>query len=593
MNSSIEVECQFISAGYNLKQWDLVRQVNQLNSLPEYEVTKSPGTEFLSPLHPTGRQLFSTVVLDSSSSIVAALIVSNQELFMSNLVEGKGFKKIILDSPRCIVFIGLSDSFIAVGCNKGVCIVDTKIPKVIEVVRWPVIDQKEDSVICIDCSHDPNNPNFIAFGTQFGRLYYLTCFRDKTIPERNDTCDSFPKITNLKFSPHLYSYLVTAHSNGLINIWNLHSKTLLHSLDFDSATVSTSIDFSPCRTDVLCIGRSDGVICIIDFNKMRKVIEFAIPDSAITALLFVHNGMDLIVGDEIGQIHIYNLRTIKPSRAYRLHSSTLKALVIKRKSHSVVGNLASLANTRTGESLIESNSLLSSISHSFENTFSVHLSDSKIRTESHCFPNNPFSTRSNNFSELTESSESPIIISPLRSNCDSNKSNIVKSSKIGATPLDNPIVTNRDMLRLSSKFNTPFHGSSSHPKFQVDELSTQSQNIESEHSLELPYFDNMDQDGRRQNKLSSDDDPSFSNIGLDDNKVLNHLDYTSFQVLFENHSADIKEFFGQQMIYLIGELTRNVTNQQIQIASLQKKIDLLGISIERIHKTLANNPYLL
>ena len=591
MNSSIEFECQFISAGYNLKQWDLIRQVNHLNSLPEYEVSKTPGTEFLSPLHPTGRQLFSTVVLDSSASTVAALIVSNQELYISNLVEGMGFKKITLDSPRSIVFIGSNDSFIAVGCNKGVSIVDTKIPKVIEVIRWPGFDQIEDSAICIDCSHDPKNPNFIAFGTQLGKLCSLTCFRDKTIPDRIDPCDSFPKITNLKFSPHLYSYLVTAHSSGVINIWDLYSKSLLHSLDYDSATVNTSLDFSPCRSDVLCIGRNDGVICIIDINTMQKVIEFTKPDSAITALLFVHNGMDLIVGDEIGQIHIYNLRTIKPSRAYRLHSSTLKALVIKRRSHSVSGNLTSLTNSRTGENLIGSNSMLSSISQSFENTLLIHHSDSKSRTESHV-PQNPHSTKSNTLSNLSESSESPIIISPLRSNHDLNKYNIVRSPKFVANVHDNSDVTSRDMLRLSSKFNPLYHVSNSQSKNQVEDISTQCQYIESEHSLELQYFDKLDQDGRR-NKWSSDDDPSINNIEQNDNKVQNHLDYSSFQVLFENHSADIKEFFGQQMINLIGELTRNVTNQQIQIASLQKKIDLLGISIERINTTLLNNPHLL
>lgn len=592
MNSSLEVECQFISAGYNLKQWDLIRQVNQLNSLPEYEVSKTPGTEFLSPVHPTGRQLFSTVVVDSSASTVAALIVSNQELYLSNLIEGFGFKKIILDSPRCIVFIGSTDSFIAVGCNKGVCIVDTKIPKEIEVVRWSVNEQSVDSVICIDCSHDPKNPNFIALGTQFGKLCYLTCFRDKTIHERIDACDSFPRITNLKFSPHLYSCLVTAHSNGLILIWDLYTKTILHSFDFDVATVNTSLDFSPCRTDILCIGRNNGVICIIDFNKMQKVIEFRIPDSAITALLFIHNGMDLIVGDEIGQIHIYNLRTIKPSRAYRLHSSTLKALVIKRRNHSLADNLTSLINTRTCENLIGSNSLLSNSSQPIENTHSVNFSDSKTRADSHCTTQNPFSNKGNIFSNPLESSESPIIISPLRSNYDSDKLNIVRSSKFRPNVHDNFDGTNQEVLPLLTKY-IPHHLSNSQSKCQVEEISTQYHHFESEHSLELPYIDKMDQDERGQNKLSIKNDLSTYNIDHKDNIVTNSLDYSSFQVLFENHLADIKEFFGQQIINLIGELTRNVTNQQIQITSLQKKIDLLGISIDRINRTLLNNPHLL
>ncbi|KAI6650077.1 Cytochrome d1 heme domain protein [Oopsacas minuta] len=619
MDSALEVECQFISAGYNLKQWDLIKQHNTLNSLSDHEVSKTPGTEFLSPIHSAGRHLFSSVVIDSTANTIAALIVSNQELYISTLKEGMGFKKIILNAPQCIVFIGLNDSFIAVGCNKGVFLVDTKIPKVIEFIRLPLFDHKSDSVICIDCSHDPKNYYFIAFGTEFGNLFYFTCFRDVCNPEQIGVNDPSTKIISIKFSPHNYSYIATAYSNSMVNIWDLDTKTIVYSVSFNSSTLCTSLDFSPFRNDILCMGRNDGVVSLIDFTKMQKVIQFTIPESVITGLLFVHNGIHMIVGDAIGQIHIYNLRTLKASRAYRLHSSSLKSLAIKRAKFSISGIQPSTIPISTNsEFTYSTNPLISSKSPPLEENSIQYEQKSRSNLVTQ---RSYISTKTSNITNLPDSFESPIIISPLRANNFDSKSSIPSTTQLShknskfyqnigtgsdlVPPINNDysIPSKKESQKLTSVYlNSPPYKSNNanltglarpkefspivYPIFGPDKHSQEFSNLQNK-----VHFPELGNDIPNCNFVK--DSIINETLPTETDLIPTNIYYATLQKLFDNNSNEMKEFFGQQMINLLGELTRNVTNQQIQIALLHNKLDLLNDSIENIHKTLSNNPHLL
>ena len=634
METLFHVECQFISAGYNLKQWDLVKNSNLLNSNQEHEVMKSPGTEFLSPTHPSGRQPFSSLVLDSSAKSIAALIICNQELYISTLIEGMGFKKMLLNSPQCLVFIGMNDNFIAVGCNKGVFIVDTNIPKVIEFIRLPILDHKTDTVLCIDSSHDPLNPNLIAFATDLGLLYYFNCFHERGNPEQIGTKDSNSKILNVKFCPHLFSYLITAHSSGTVIIWDLTSNSCIHSLSFNSNTSSASLDFSHIRNDyLLCIGWNDGIIAIFDFKLMKKITQFNIPDSTITGLLFLQNGVNLIVGDSLGQIHIYNSNTQKVSRAYRLHSSTLKGLALKNSKHLCPGkhssNGAQLQSLGAPQSFEDKDIVLQqSNEHKYLANFHNSLNPITARFSS---------IKSNTRPINAESAKSPIIISPLRVdiNCSQQFPNALNLTSIYSRPIEethdhypeytqisNPVQTFIDNRKLSKREITqksslvPYVCSRASPLISTMHEDRVSEYVEDSLKIvpddsgsflqESPHLKRTS----RNSLCEENDSPKINESGryLEEdipvknthksNKTSisqNHniVDVNYIQSIIEHHSSDIKDFFGEQIINLLGEITRNVTNQQLQITSLHNKLDILISSMEKINRTMSQNPHLL
>ena len=624
MEAPFEVECQFISAGYNLKQWDLVKNANFLSSGQEHEVMKSPGTEFLSPIHPSSRHHFSSLVLDSSAKSVAALIIGNHELYISTLIEGMGFKKILLNSPHCLVFIGINDKFIAVGCHKGVFIVDTNVPKVIEFIRLPILEHKTDTVLCIDTSHDPLNPNLIAFATELGLLYYFHCFREKCNPEQICIKDPFSKILNLKFCPHLFSYLVTAHSSGAVNIWDLANNSCMHNFSFNSNTSSASLDFTHVRNDyLLCIGWNNGIVGIFNLKLMQKVIQFTIPDSIITGLLFVQNGVNLIVGDSLGQIHIYNTSTQKISRAYRLHSSTLKGLALKNIKQLSQGkqspNGSHLLSIGASQSLEDRDLILH---QSYEQMYLANLNNSL----------NPITSKISSLKSTkpinAENAQSPVIISPLRMDFNSNQPSSISITN-SRTVQDNPdqYRENTQMSCLAQTFRDDryvpirelpqemFNTANSLIPTIHENLATRltdrSITIGTNESISLLH-DNLHLKGNSpsSNYYGENDIATINESNKyikEDSQVLNHhqnklisnpnkhnaVDIDCIQSIMEHHSSDIKDFFGEHMINLLGEITRNVTNQQLQIASLHNKLDMLLSSFEKILKTISQNPHLI
>ena len=602
MERLLDVECQFISAGYNLKQWDLVKNVNHLNSNQEHEVMKSPGTEFLSPIHPSNRYPFSSLVLDSSAKSIAALIVGNHELYISTLIEGTGFKKILLNSPLCLVFIGINDKNIAVGCNKGIFIVDTNIPKVIEFIRLPILDHKSDTVFCIDSSHDLQNPNLIAFATELGLLYYYNCFREKSNPEQICKTEAYSKILNLKFSPHLLTYLITAHSNGDVKIWDLQNTSCIHNFPFTSSYSSANIDFSLFQNDFLfCIGWNDGIINIFDLKLMQKISQFTISDSTITGLLFVQDGINLIVGDSLGQIHIYNINTQKISRAYRLHSSTLKGLALKNpnnfSSNKQSSNISYLP-LGTSQSIEEKDIMCH---QSYEQNYLTNFNNLQ----------NPITSKISSLKSTKPVQESPLIISPLR--MDYSKSMQTNSDQYqekaqfictAQTMINDRNIFNQEISEqvfgTTNSFKSTFRDD---PVYKFPDDSNKSRPTKSiglAHDSPFPKV-TSNSHSKGENGILKINEP-FNDTPLVDairnhtrpiSNNTNEVDNNCIQSTMEHVSSDIKDFVSEQMINLLGEITRNVTNQQLQITSLHNKLDMLISSIDSINRTISQNPHLL